>query len=98
VQIGGWYPDVPEEKIILSDRQLFWIFNIVLMLLEIFVRLVFVFLCMLAGTVLGVMATVSGVPFWIPMALLVPLLLSKRFYLSLFMVGILLPTLSQVIR
>jgi hypothetical protein len=83
----------------LSDRQLFYIFNIVLILLKLFVMFLVSGACFIAGAVLGIMLEVYwGIPFWIPVPLLILALLRKRIYSSAFVFGLLFPLLEQLIH
>jgi len=72
--------------------------NLIWILLQVWVKFVVSGLCLIGGMVIGVLATVYGVPFWIPSLVLVPMVLSRRVYLSIFMLGIQIALLSEIIH
>jgi len=83
----------------LSDRQLFYIFNIILILLKLFVRLLLSGGSFIAGAVLGILIQVYwGVPFWIPIPLLILALMGKRMYSAALLLGIEIALLSEIIH
>src|SRR6267143_1755777 len=87
-EVVGRYTPMPEDQYHL---------NIIWILLRIYWRLLVSGTCFLIGAVLGILLQVYwGIPYWIPVPLLILALLGKRYYSSVFLVGLVFPLLGQL--
>src|SRR2546430_2007163 len=88
-EVVGGYSPVPKDPFHLN---LIWI------LLRLWVKFVLGGGSLIIGMVVGVLLVLYHIPFWVPVPLLVGAIVTRRFYFSVFLLGLLLPLLGEVIH